>query len=222
MTQPPAAWFPDPVQPGQLRYWDGAQWTPHVAPRPVAPVPGAAQMPASQTPASQAPSSQAPTSHAPSSQAPTSQAPTSLAPTSLPPTKRGGLPVWAIVLICVVPFLVIAAILAAIAIPVYLNQQQKGADAAAQASVQNLALAIADYSVNYPGEELLVTAPPGGSIVQLSTPDGTVIGATQLEDGVSLGGFTTYNNGNWCVWVTGEADPWHWSSAGGLDIGQCP
>ena len=207
MTQPPAAWFPDPVQPRQLRYWDGAQWTPYVAPLPVAPVPGAAQMPASQTPASQAPSS---------------QAPTSLAPTSLPPTKRGGLPVWAIVLICVVPFLVIAAILAAIAIPVYLNQQQKGADAAAQASVQNLALAIADYSVNYPGEELLVTAPPGGSIVQLSAPDGTVIGATQLEDGVSLGGFTTYNNGNWCVWVTGEADPWHWSSAGGLDIGQCP
>ena len=197
MTQPPAAWFPDPVQPGQLRYWDGAQWTPHVAPLPVAPVPGAAHMPASQAPGSQPPG-------------------------SLPPTKRGGLPVWAIVLICAAAAFVIVSILAAMAIPVYLNQQDKAADAAAQASVHSLALAIADYSVDYTGDELLVTAPPGGSIVQLATPDGTVVGATQLEDGVSLGGFTTYNNGNWCIWVVGEADPWHWSSAGGLDVGPCP
>lgn len=29
---PPADWYPDPEQPGQLRYWDGTQWTDHRAP----------------------------------------------------------------------------------------------------------------------------------------------------------------------------------------------
>lgn len=31
-AQPPAGWHPDPTTPGQLRYWDGAQWTEHVHP----------------------------------------------------------------------------------------------------------------------------------------------------------------------------------------------
>jgi hypothetical protein len=30
---PPAAWFPDPEDPTQYRYWDGAAWTEHRAPR---------------------------------------------------------------------------------------------------------------------------------------------------------------------------------------------
>jgi hypothetical protein len=32
MTQTPAGWHPDPQNPGQLRYWDGNQWTEHRAP----------------------------------------------------------------------------------------------------------------------------------------------------------------------------------------------
>lgn len=28
----PAGWYPDPQQQGQLRYWDGAAWTEHLAP----------------------------------------------------------------------------------------------------------------------------------------------------------------------------------------------
>ena len=32
MTQTPAGWQPDPQNPGQLRYWDGTQWTEHRAP----------------------------------------------------------------------------------------------------------------------------------------------------------------------------------------------
>jgi hypothetical protein len=30
---PPAAWYDDPATPGQYRYWDGAVWTPHTAPK---------------------------------------------------------------------------------------------------------------------------------------------------------------------------------------------
>lgn len=26
----PAGWYPDPVNPDQLRYWDGARWTHHI------------------------------------------------------------------------------------------------------------------------------------------------------------------------------------------------
>lgn len=29
---PQSGWYPDPSQPGQQRYWDGAQWTEHTAP----------------------------------------------------------------------------------------------------------------------------------------------------------------------------------------------
>jgi hypothetical protein len=31
-TQAPAAWYVDPLNEAQLRYYDGASWTEHVAP----------------------------------------------------------------------------------------------------------------------------------------------------------------------------------------------
>lgn len=36
MTQTPAGWFPDPSGEDELRYWDGAGWTAHVAAAPAA------------------------------------------------------------------------------------------------------------------------------------------------------------------------------------------
>ena len=33
MSQTPAGWFPDPDDASQYRYWDGATWTEHRAPR---------------------------------------------------------------------------------------------------------------------------------------------------------------------------------------------
>lgn len=32
MTTAPPNWYPDPTSPHQLRYWDGSQWTAHLAP----------------------------------------------------------------------------------------------------------------------------------------------------------------------------------------------
>lgn len=40
MTEPapppttPAGWYPDPKMPGTQRYWDGTEWSDHVAPAP--------------------------------------------------------------------------------------------------------------------------------------------------------------------------------------------
>ena len=42
-------WYPDPASPWLLRYWDGAQWTAHTAPRP-----GAAPAPTFETGPSEA------------------------------------------------------------------------------------------------------------------------------------------------------------------------
>lgn len=36
MSAPSPAWFPDPENPNQLRWWDGARWTPATAPLPAA------------------------------------------------------------------------------------------------------------------------------------------------------------------------------------------
>ena len=36
MSQPPAAWHPDPENPNQLRWWDGHRWTAATAPSPAA------------------------------------------------------------------------------------------------------------------------------------------------------------------------------------------
>jgi Protein of unknown function (DUF2510) len=39
---PPAGWHPDPERPGQMRYWDGAQWTDHRSPATAATAPQSA------------------------------------------------------------------------------------------------------------------------------------------------------------------------------------
>lgn len=58
MSNPPAGWHPDPEQPGQVRYWDGTQWTEHRQAAPAAaptppppPVPPAPAAPAYPPPA---------------------------------------------------------------------------------------------------------------------------------------------------------------------------
>lgn len=34
VTSPPAGWYPDPIEPSVLRYWDGSQWTADMQPAP--------------------------------------------------------------------------------------------------------------------------------------------------------------------------------------------
>jgi hypothetical protein len=76
----PAGWFPDSV-PGQLRYWDGNQWTEHVAPA------NAPAAPQQQFQAPQAPQVQTPQFQAPQFQAPQFQAPGAFPQTTFAPAQ---------------------------------------------------------------------------------------------------------------------------------------
>jgi hypothetical protein len=50
MSSPPG-WYPDPRNPGQIRYWDGAVWTEHLAPQPVQAPPPSSRIAAGVPPA---------------------------------------------------------------------------------------------------------------------------------------------------------------------------
>lgn len=187
MTQPPANWYPDPQQPAQLRYWDGVQWTSHVAP-------GQTPAPAYGSPAA-------------SSTAPT------------PKQRMSGGAIAAIVVGCVAGGLIILGILAAIAIPVFLNQREKADAAGTRASAMNAAIALEDYYADFPGVDPIVAATADG--VSVSTPDGQVAQTATFDDGVTLGGFITYNSGEWCVWVKKDLSRSHYDSFDGFADGEC-
>lgn len=181
MTQPPANWYPDPGQQGQLRYWDGNRWTTDVAPHVHAPqAPGTAPVPA-----------------------------------------KGGMPAWAIVLIVVPVAFVIIGILAAIAIPVFLNQREKAADAAARTSVHEVAAAITFLRADHPDEIPTVEAFGSAVTIDYASGGGDLVA---LEQGVAFGGFTATSPEDWCVWVTAERgaqEDWMYSTAEGMGPGAC-
>ncbi|MGC4174731.1 DUF2510 domain-containing protein [Demequina sp.] len=118
--------------------------------------------------------------------------------------------------------LVIFGILAAIAIPVFLNQRDKAAQIGAEASVAQAATALEYYFVDYPATEPWVTATSYG--MDVATADGIVVQSVTFEDQIELGGFTSNNDGTWCVWVEGTVSDAaaFYSSTGALDEGTCP
>lgn len=181
MTTPPANWYPDPQQPTQLRYWDGAQWTEHVAPAlQAAPAPAAA-----------------------------------------PKQKMSGGAVAAIVVGSALLVLVVIGILAAIAIPVFLNQREKEADAEAKASLRDLATTISTGAVDHPGE--LPVASAFGPAVTLVYADGTA-SMVALQPRTSFGGLVGSDPDHWCVWVSspnGSHEEWQYSTWGEFEAGHC-
>ena len=127
----------------------------------------------------------------------------------------------AIVVGGLVLILVVIGILAAIAVPVFLNQREKAADAAARASVDDIATEIGLVPLDNPSGSSTVEAV--GSIVTISALDGTMR-TSILEPGVNFGGYVIGDGNDWCVWVyapKGLKKDFQYSTWNGLEQGNC-
>jgi hypothetical protein len=121
MTAVPPGWYPDPENPTTTRWYDGQRWTEHVGPGAQAattpPTPVATQAPAAFDQGA---------AHGTFSPAAVHGTFTPVwATPPAPAPRRSPLTVTLIVLGCVLGGLVVVGILAAIAIPVFLNQRVK-------------------------------------------------------------------------------------------------
>lgn len=102
---------------------------------------------------------------------------------------------------------IIIGILAAVAIPLYLNQQAKAKDSAAKSDLANLRVAVATYLVDHPALPATITeanlASAGFSksgSVTITYPvsvdaAGTFCAAATVAGGATAGGFSTNQNG---------------------------
>ncbi len=125
---------------------------------------------------------------------------------------------WTIVIVIGIPaLLVVIGILAAIAIPVFLNQREKAADASAKADVSTLGKEVATWYVDHEGGPPSVTTSGGKYLV-----DHVVVG--EISANVELGGITATGSTDWCVWVTnpqGDFKDFEYSAARGPGQGSC-
>jgi prepilin-type N-terminal cleavage/methylation domain-containing protein len=144
--------------------------------------------------------------------------------------------------------IVIIGILAAIAIPLYINQQARARDSAAQSDVSGIGREIQAQLVNIGVDDIRVGVNSAGSnytlsddggaggsfeylggisaTVALVDADGSVVTATNPAGGVELiaRGGGTLTEQNWCVNVrteSGKEKTWRYSAAGGLQQGLC-
>lgn len=115
--------------------------------------------------------------------------------------------------------IVIIAILAAIAIPVFMNQRAKAGDAAAQQDVHSIALAVLSIIEKQPD---LPTVTVTGIDYYI---DGVNYG--HLSPNVEFGGISGTSVNDWCVYVTNPkgkvaaTEGYQYSSDGELVPGSC-
>jgi type IV pilus assembly protein PilA len=131
--------------------------------------------------------------------------------------------------------MIIIGILAAIAIPVFLNQRAKARDTATKADVSTLGKEIAAYYVDGTTPVFVGISGTTATIYPAATATGTPITTVTLSSGTELSNqkqtvtpatAVTYA-GSWCIALTNPAGSsgnsvWRYSSAGGLAAGACP
>jgi type IV pilus assembly protein PilA len=128
--------------------------------------------------------------------------------------------------------MIIIGILAAIAIPVFLNQRAKARDTSTKADVSTLGKEIATYFVDGTG---VLTVTQAGSVITLADTGGTTAytAAINMSSGTVLqtpnpgAGFTvTPTSSTWCIGLTNAAGSsaknWKYNSTQGLVQGSCP
>ena len=121
--------------------------------------------------------------------------------------------------------MIIIGVLAAIAIPIFINQRAKAHDAATKADVSNLGKEIATYFVEGSGP-LVLTYP---SVGQIDLTDGfyttyarLTVGSRPPSSGASA---NLSNPTGWCVALTdpeGSLKTFKYTALDGLQPGACP
>ncbi|WP_421741421.1 type II secretion system protein [Cellulomonas sp.] len=121
--------------------------------------------------------------------------------------------------------MIIIGILAAIAIPVFLNQRKKAVDTATKADVSTVGKEIATYFVDGTGTLTVAVAGNTLTLADGATPAYTT--AIKLSNGTVLASTPTANlasNTTWCVALSnpkGDKLNFKYSAAGGLEAGVC-
>ena len=120
--------------------------------------------------------------------------------------------------------MIIIGILAAIAIPVFLNQRAKARDTATKADVSTVGKEIASYYVDQTGG-LTVAVAPGTATITV-TAGGAAVTTTNVSDGTALDTSKVVSADDWCVSFTNpngsSSKIWQYSHDGGLKAGTCP
>jgi type IV pilus assembly protein PilA len=123
--------------------------------------------------------------------------------------------------------MIIIGILAAIAIPVFLNQRAKARDTATKADVSTVGKEIAAYYVDGTGA---VTVAVAGNVATLTASSGTTtstITTVKLSDGTALDSQKQSSVADtWCVAFKNASgssaqNVWKYSATGGLSSGAC-
>lgn len=118
--------------------------------------------------------------------------------------------------------MIIIGILAAVAIPVFLNQREKARDTSTKADVSTAGKEIATYFVDGSGE---VTAAAVTADRELAlSADGAELTRVKVSDGTELGGIEATSDSDWCIWLTnpdGDKKDFQYSAQGGLEQGKC-
>ena len=122
--------------------------------------------------------------------------------------------------------MIIIGILAAIAIPVFLNQRKKAADTAAKADVSTVGKEVATYFVDGTGAPVVTVAgtPPRYSLTDgvVTTDLGKVSTGDSINAPTSATGTPTAQA--WCIGVTntnGATKNFKYSAQNGLEPGTC-
>ena len=123
--------------------------------------------------------------------------------------------------------IIIIGILAAIAIPLFLNQRKKAEDAAAKADVSTIGKEVATYYVD--GTVVPVITVAGGKYI-LTPTGGTAATLGNQSTNVVLGTTNIVDNQNWCVAVNNPKGDksllanggYSYSSTAGLQNAVCP
>jgi type IV pilus assembly protein PilA len=131
--------------------------------------------------------------------------------------------------------MIIIGILAAIAIPVFLNQRKKAQDSAAKADVSTLGKEIATYfvdncqapAVTAAGGRYSLSAPV--AVAPCTTPTvaypATDLGKVSDNVVITSAAAKIVDDTNWCIGVQnakGDKKDFYYSAANGLTAGTCP